>query len=73
MSTSLNAQEAMPSTVDEPQARGIFDMQNLLAELSDIEKQPATTKQQSLQQTQASMPRYFPLSHAHPQPKKFLF
>ncbi|KAH0292103.1 hypothetical protein M436DRAFT_84440 [Aureobasidium namibiae CBS 147.97] len=75
MSTSLNAQEAMPSTVeDEPQARGIFDMKNLLAELSDIEKQPATTKQPDLhQQTKASMPRYFPLSHAHPQPKKFLF
>ena len=73
MSTSLNAQEAMSSTVDEPQARGIYDMQNLLAGLSDIEKKPATTKQQSQQQTQASMPRYFPLSHAHPQPKPFLF
>lgn len=72
MFTSLNAQEAMPSTVD-TQARGIYDMQNLLAELSDIEKKPATPKQQSQQQTKASMPRYSPLSHAHPQPKPFLF
>lgn len=71
MSTPINAQEAMSSTV-EPQARGIYDMQNLLAELSEIEKKPATTKQPELQ-THASMPRYFPLSHAHPQPKKFLF
>jgi hypothetical protein len=70
--SSTNNQE-VTSTVD--QARGIYDMKDLLAELSDIEKKPASccSQHKAKPQTHASMPRYSPLSHAHPLPKTFLF
>jgi hypothetical protein len=70
------------------QARGVYDMKNLLSslieiensssvrlisELSAIENTPADQQKKPEPQTHASMPRYFPISHAHPLPKPFLF
>jgi hypothetical protein len=53
--------------------RDIYDMTNLISELSAIENTPADQQKKPEPQTHASMPRYFPISHAHPLPKSFLF
>jgi hypothetical protein len=53
--------------------RDIYDMTNLLSELSAIEDTPVSAQKKPNPQTHASMPRYFPISHAHPLPKPYLF